>query len=382
MYDTGVMFVMKKYLKGAIAAVLVLTLAFIAVFPAFTVSPFLGDAYASVVTVSDLQDSGSAAFTRFGNVLSLMKGDGLPTPGSVLVGGDFTKLLFDDAIPGVTLTRKNLTDVYPDADPDTVVCIQGNHDNPVSGLTKTGFYDMGAYCLYAVTEDDFPWLQGTRSCAEGDIKALAEDMTARFNAMIDADDLRPVIIMTHLPLHHTYRASWADNKYASYVFNAINNAAETLDMIFLFGHQHSGDYDDYIGGSVNYMQPGDLIRVPLPDRAGENCYTEETLNFTYLNCGYLGYSNNHETETSTNVLTLGAIQFSPDTIRFVKYSQDGFYRSDDVTRKNTATEEQMQAVIGEYPEMRNRSAWEIESGIFTWVYNLFTKILDVIVFWK
>ena len=374
---------MSKQFKTFVALVLSVLILCTAAVPAFAAGGAFGDnAYATVITVSDLQDAGAKAYNRFGDVLQLMADDGLTTPNSVLVGGDFTKILFDDAIPGVTLTRNNLKAVFPDADDEAVVCIQGNHDNPVSGLNKTGFYDMGVYCLYIITEDDFPWQQGLRPTVCGRVRKLAEDMTKNFNAMIENGDTRPVIVMTHLPLHHTYRANYADNKYAAYIFDAINKAAEKLDMIFLFGHQHSGDYDDYIGGSVNFLAPGDTIRVPLTDKSGENCYSEETLNFTYLNCGYLGYSNNHETETSTNILTLGAIRFKKNAFRFVKYSEKGFYRMDEVKRKNAATEEQMTATRSGYPEMYDRETWEAESGLFGRIWNFIMFIVRLLTFRK
>ena len=152
--------------------------------------------------------------------------------------------------------------------------------------------------------------------------------------MIAAKDYRPVLVMTHLPLHHSSRVLYTDNKYASYIFNVLNTAAETLDIVFLFGHQHSGDYDDYIGGSVNFLPPGETIRVPKANGAGEDSYTYETLNFTYTNCGYVGYSDNTNSATSTNALTLGVVRISDKRIRIVKYTEDGMFRYDDISRKN------------------------------------------------
>jgi hypothetical protein len=356
---------MKKLLSLILCAALVCC----AVLPCFAAGRFDDGAYASVLTGSDFQALGTEAYERFGRLLGRMKADGLETPDSMLVGGDYTKILFDYAIPGISQIRGQLTAQYPDADPERVVCIQGNHDNPASGFTKTGFYDMGIYNLYVINEDDFPWLQGLRPGIDLHVKKIAADLEEKLNGLISAGDMRPVIVMTHLPLHHTSRVLYSDNKYASYIFNVLNAAGRTLDIVFLFGHQHSGDYDDYIGGSVNFMAPGDTIRVPRTDWAGEDCYTNETLTFTYTNCGYVGYSDNTASDTSTNVLTLGVLRFTEREIRVIKYTEDGCYRADTVARKHTASGQTGGGVSRLFEKL-----WVLENNIFLRIFEIFLKI--------
>ena len=357
---------MKKILSVLLVCVLALTLAL----PAFAAdSPFAEDAVANVLTGSDFQDLEPKAYDRFGRILAKMQADGLPTPDSMLVGGDYTKVLFDYATPGIVQIRDNLTAVYPDADPDSVVCIQGNHDNPAAGFAETGFYDMGAYALYAINEDDFPWNQYLRPGVDRRIQKVAADLEKNLNAMIENGDRRPVIVLTHLPLHHTVRANCGDNQYASYLFDVLNEAGKTLDVIFLFGHQHSDDYDDYIGGSVNFMTAGDTIRIPLTDRRGEDAYTEETLTFTYANCGYVGYSNNGVSETSTNVLTLGVIQFTEESFRFVKYTEEGLFRVSEARRLNPASEVE-NGVRESAPARMNLTVWLYEKAFFARLFAI------------
>ena len=356
---------MKKLLSLILCALLVCG----AVLPCFAAAPFDDGAYASVLTGSDFQALGTEAYERFGRLLGKMKADGLETPDSMLVGGDYTKILFDYAIPGITQIREQLTAQYPQADPERVICIQGNHDNPASGFTKTGFYDMGVYNLYVINEDDFPWLQGLRPGVDLHVKKIAADLEEKLNGLIAAGDTRPVTVLTHLPLHHTSRVLYSDNKYASYIFNVLNAAGRTLDIVFLFGHQHSGDYDDYIGGSVNFMAPGDTIRVPRADKAGADCYTNETLTFTYANCGYVGYSDNSVSETSTNVLTLGVMRFTEREITLIKYTEDGFLRADSVARKNTAAGQS-----GGGASRLSDKLWTLENKVFLWFFELFNKL--------
>ncbi len=362
---------MNTHGKKLISMLLCAVLIFAAALPAFATEPvFAPQAYANILTGSDFQDFGTKAYDRFGRVLGLMKADGLPTPDAMLVGGDYTKVLFDYAVPGISQIRSNLVSVYPDADPDAVVCIQGNHDNPSSGFVKNGLYDMGAYNLYVINEDDFPFLQPFRPGIGCVVRDAAKKLQNSLNALIETGDLRPVIVMTHLPLHHTTRTLYGENMFASYIFDALNEAGKTLDLIFLFGHQHSGAYDDYIGGSVNFMNPGDTLRVPKTGAMGKNAYREGTLTFTYANYGYMGYSDNHVTETSTNVLTLGLIQITDASFRFVKYTENGFYKSWDVARKHAAGAKER---IGT-PALANRELWEIEQRIFERFFALFRKL--------
>lgn len=326
---------MKKTFRRIFAAVMVLTMLVSFAVTGFAKSNFDSKAYVSVVTVSDLQD-GDEAFARFGRILTLMKKDGLKTPHSVISGGDYSKMLPDYATPGVVKLKAAYSSVYPEASTDTVACIQGNHDFISSGFTKSGLYDMGAYNLYVINENDFPWNQFLRIPAH--IKNTANKLDKALTGLIDSKDYRPVIIVTHVPLHHSQRTFSGDNMYSAYLFEVVNKAAKKLDIVFLFGHNHSGDHDDYIGGSVNFMAPGDKIRIPLKNKMGKDCYTEEKLNFTYTNCGYCGYSNNGNENGSTDALTVGAVQFSKNNIHFVKYSEDGLFKTYDVARKTNCTE--------------------------------------------
>lgn len=365
---------MKNSLRRLLPLLLALLLTLSAALPAAAASPFEEDAYATVLTGSDFQELGTGAYDRFGRILTLMKADGMPTPDSMLVGGDYTKVLFDYAAPGVTQIRGRFTDVYPEADPDSVICIQGNHDNMFSGFTKTGFYDMGVYSLYVINEDDYPWLQYLRPGIGAHVQKIAQDLEKHLNALIEAGDTRPVFVLTHLPLHHTYRASYGDNRYASYLFNALNAAGTKLDIVFLFGHQHSDDFDDYIGGSVNFLRAGETLRVPMADRQGADAYTEETLTFTYLNCGYVGYSDNTESETSTNALTLGAISISDTRLRFVKYSEAGLFGVWDVSRTNPAGADKLTAREG-YPALASSDLWSMEQRLFDWIFTILRPVL-------
>lgn len=356
---------MKKLLSFALAVIMVLG---IATFGSSAKGVFADDAYATVVTASDFQHWGTDAYDLFGNILNLAITQGLPKPDSMLVGGDYTMVLLDNAVPGISRIRNTYLNAFPEADPASVVCIQGNHDNSKDEFAETGFYNMGKYCLYAINENDFPWKQSQKK--DDGVKAVAADIEKNLDNMIKTGDKRPVIVITHVPLHHTGRNNYGDNMYASYIFNVLNEKAKKLDIIFLFGHNHSSEYDDYIGGSVNFMAPGEKIRIPFADKKGEDCYTEETLNFTYTNCGYIGYSDNNVTETSTNVLTLGFIQFTPDKLRFIKMCEYGAVSVKEVNKVNKGTSVE----APEYPALDDTCLCHTD--------NPFLKVLwKVFIFW-
>lgn len=327
---------MKKHLKRILSLALSLLLVLSISLTAFaaTTPDYTTGVYATVVTASDFQRFTNEAYNRFDKILGLAKADGMPTPDSVLIGGDYTMVLHDDAVPGIARIRGAVLKNYPEVAPDSIVCIQGNHDRAKPEIASTGLYDMGAYNLYVINEDDFPWKQAKTKSADADVKALAENMNAALQEKIQAQDLRPVIVLTHVPLHHTTRNGGGDNLYSSYLFDVLNENAKVLDIVYLFGHNHSHALDDYIGGAVNFMVPGDTIRIPDPDNMGEEIYNEETLNFIYTNCGYVGFSRNGDNEISTSTLTAGFIQFTRDKLRFVRYSQKGFYNVTETVRKN------------------------------------------------
>ncbi len=346
---------MKKNIRGILSFVTVLVMLVVMAVPAFAASsPFQKSAYATIITASDFQAEGESAYDRFEKIITLMKKDGLTDPSAALIGGDYSKTYPDNATPGVKIVKEKYTKVYPKESADSVICIQGNHDFVSAGFTKSGFYDMDTFCLYVINENDFCWNQFVRTPVT--IKATANKVEKALNEMIDNKDYRPVIILTHVPLHHSGRSSGGDNMYSSYLFNVINKAAEKLDIVFLFGHNHSGAYDDYIGGSVNFLKPGDTIRIPKAGKISSDDYTEETLNFTYTNSGYVGYSNNGTENGSTNILTAGAIQISKNKIRFVKYSEKGLYKTYDVQRKNKCTDRSNST---DMPEIQSEYIWDI-----------------------
>lgn len=282
---------------------------------------------ATVLTASDFQENG--VFLRFRVLLDTAAAAGVPTPDCALFGGDYNIQTEQDADKNVQTIRNKLTGVFPDFDPEAAIFVQGNHDNMTEALSQTGAYDFGTFTVYVINEDDFPSGQDTAS-----VEAAVRDLDKFLSDLVNNGDFRPVLVATHVPLHRNARC---DNGCAKYLVNVLNQYGQKLDILCFFGHNHSDTYDDNIGGSVNLFRAGERMQVQNPDTEytqTDGNFSAIQLNFTYLNYGYVGYSENTAGGGSTNVLTLGVLEIYPDRIEIIRYTTEGEYCRDSIPLQN------------------------------------------------
>ena len=105
-------------------------------------------------------------------------------------------------------------------------------------------------------------------------------------------------------------------------------AAQGLNIIYLFGHNHSNGWDDYLGGANIFLVPGDQINISNGEK---NEYTTETLNFVYMNAGYMGYYKHQNTETEAvndpfydiSDLTMSCFVISDNAVEITRYNNNG-----------------------------------------------------------
>ena len=223
-----------------------------------------------------------------------------------------------------------------------ILFVQGNHDRMTEEITESGLHDCGDYQIYVLnTEEDFPWKQGKMMGCLAKVKKSSAAMEECFKELIAKGETRPVFIAGHVPLHFTARTSsrhlTGDNLYSSLIFNVVNDAAKQLDIVYLFGHNHSKGWDCYLGGSCVYRAAGDTLLLPKFDeqRVNTDEYTEETLNFTYLNAGYTGYYMNcapgeyigsGDTYAATDeTLTATTVEVYRDRLEITRYDSDGVH---------------------------------------------------------
>ena len=116
----------------------------------------------------------------------------------------------------------------------------------------------------------------------------------------------------------------------------MKDAAGSLDIVYLYGHNHSKGWDCYMGGSSVFKAPGDTILIPKFNeyKIDTDTYSEETLNFTYLNAGYTGYYMNcapsqydegdpEKYAAADMTLTGTVMEIYPDKIVVTRYDANG-----------------------------------------------------------
>ena len=239
--------------------------------------------------------------------------------------------------------REVFSETFPDLPRDRMLFIQGNHDKLTESIASSGLHEFDECLVYVInTQEDFPWSQGKTSGSLKKVRKTAEDMKACFADLTAEGEKRPVLIAGHVPLHFTARTSSrhssGDNLYSSLIFETVNEAARDLDIVYFYGHNHSKGWDCYLGGSCVYKAPGDQILIPAfkEHDVSTDSFTEETLNFAYLNAGYTGYFVNcslEEVENGTSgqyaaaddTLSGTVCRIWPDRIELCRYSADGVH---------------------------------------------------------
>ena len=273
-----------------------------------------------VIAGSDFQANTDAlSADNVTNILTQIQNDGYDSVDGFLFAGDYS------AGTGTTTSVKALKDavnsVYPGlADSNNSVFIQGNHDNSDlkgSAISASGANDNEHYGVFAIHEDDLKWhAYGT----EDEAKTVAANLRSYMNEKLAAGYSKPIFVISHIPLHYTMRTSlYGDGRYAGHIFDVLNDsAAAGLNIIFLFGHHHSNSWLDSQGGSATYMEKGDLINIPL----NQTDFTTETLNFTYMNAGYVGYYQTPNTGVETD-LNMSVFTITGGEVKICRYTASG-----------------------------------------------------------
>ena len=224
--------------------------------------------------------------------------------------------------------KEIMTGAYPELSEENMIFTQGNHDAMTVSIAAPGLHEFDDYLVYVNnTEIDFPWQQGKTSNSLYKVTHTKEVMKECFDKLRAEGEKRPIIVAQHVPLHFTARTSslqgTGDNLYSSLVFDVVNEAASELNIIYVTGHNHSSGWDNYMGGSCYFKKPGDTILIPEFDRnrISTDTFKTETLNFTYLNAGYVGYSKG----SPDNTLTGTVCEIYDKKIVFTRYSSEGVH---------------------------------------------------------
>ncbi|MCI6670409.1 MAG: VWA domain-containing protein [Christensenellaceae bacterium] len=272
------------------------------------------------------------------NIIQSMIDGGITSVDGFLFAGDYWIDMIpnkdDTAMLGhVNSLRDAVKEKYTNLTYDNMVCIQGNHDQVTpdpnkNGLSKSGAHDTNAYGVYVINEDDYMWASNashsSTSYSGMSAEAIVKQTAANLKTYLDAKTAekydKPIFVVSHLPLHYSMRTrNDGDCMYANLIFDVLNTAGNNgLNIIFMYGHDHSNGWDDYLGGSAVYLAKGDKINIA---QASKTVFNVETLNFTYMNAGFTGYYENHNGADDT--LTMTVFKITDDTVTVERYDANG-----------------------------------------------------------
>lgn len=272
-----------------------------------------------VIAGSDFQAKGghTAGAQTVTSILTNMQNAGYAEADGFLFCGDYD-VNYSDSAGGKAALQSAVQNVYGTGMNE--VYVQGNHDDDTlvdSTLSASGAQDTNAYGVFVINEKDYMWYNND----EATIKNTADNLKSYLDGKRDEGYAKPIFVVSHLPLHYSMRtrAGGGDGKYANYIFDVLNEAgANGLNIIFLYGHDHSNGWDDYLGGSCVYLAKGDKINIA---QASQTVFEEKTLNFTYMNAGFTGYYENRNGADDT--LTMTVFSITGDTVQVERYDAKG-----------------------------------------------------------
>ncbi len=271
----------------------------------FLSMPITADAAANTITViagSDYQErpsDGKYMYDACNELMSSAKRQGID-PYAMLFCGDFSGG-FD-----VNRTEKSIGEIKEMLNThfggvEQLILTQGNHDPAASpSLSRSGNHDTPYYGVFNINDDDYGWFNGDpTNMSDGmagylpGIKSTAAELKSYLDQKILEGYQKPIFISSHIPLHYSFRTrAYNDGQYAMHIVEVLNNAgAAGLNIIYLFGHNHSGRSDDYIGGGSIYLTRGDVMYVSKIGDSNQLPY-DVPLRFTYMNAGYVAYCAN------------------------------------------------------------------------------------------
>ena len=282
----------------------------------------LTDGSVTVIAGSDFQnpygnDAGAKTVT---SILTQMQKVGYTEADGFLFCGDYDYSTVgdkDSTEAGITALKNAVTGVYTTLKDDRMVMVEGNHDHAdASGLATSGAHDADEYGVYVINEDDYMWRNSDKTIIQNTANALDNYLDSK----IKEGYQKPVFVVSHLPLHYSMRTkNDGDGMYANYIFDVLDAAGEAgLNIIYLYGHDHSNGWDDYLGGSSVYLAKGDKINIA---QASKEVFNVETLDFTYMNAGFTGYYENHN--DADDALTMTVFSITDDNVQVERYSANG-----------------------------------------------------------
>ena len=185
-------------------------------------------------------------------------------PGLVVLGGDHVNNTNSGSLASIT---SEIQSVYPGVqtfytyaahDPN----VSADNSNPYAYARTGEYYEGEDYYVYGVDQND---MQSASSAATA---------SANFKSWAaSVDSSKVIFVMCHMPIHNRR----GDNAGGATWMNALNEVGNTHDVVFLWGHNHTGENSS--DTSVYFVGVGGSL-TPQGGSKG-------TINFTYMNAGYI-----------------------------------------------------------------------------------------------
>lgn len=290
----------------------------------------------TVIACSDFQNPGGSeeGANTVSSILSIIK-ESYPEADGFICAGDYDYDMSiyigeETTVDGVSSLSNTIEQAYPDI--KHMVYTSGNHDvYSADGLSESGDNDPedGGYGVYAINEDDYMWASNpgysesySGKTAQEIISGTAAGLEEYLSEKASEQFTQPIFIVSHLPLHYNLRTRLdGDAMYANLIFDVVNKYAEAgLNIIYLYGHDHSNGWDDYLGGSAVFLHKGDSINIA---QSSKFVFDEEKLAFTYMNAGFVGYYDNHN--GADDALTMSVFEIYDDRVEISRYDSEGMH---------------------------------------------------------
>ncbi len=255
------------------------------------------------------------------SIVNSIKRSGFEGADAFFCCGDYSNS-YNTTSENLPYLKNAIIDFVPDE--TSHIYVQGNHDSPIGteGLSQSGDNDpeSGEYGVFVINEDDYMWYNSDKTR----IAQTAGKLADYLNEKLEENYKEPIFVLSHIPLYKSLRTTDSgDAQHANQLFYVLNQAGEKgLNIIFMAGHDHSGGYESYLGGSAVYLTKGDHINIP---QGSTTEFKEETLNFSYMNAGYVGYYASGSGRDSTLNMTLFGIDEETDSVDVYRYDANGIH---------------------------------------------------------
>ena len=249
------------------------------------------------------------------NIYGITKAD------RALFCGDYTIESMESATSHLGIQK--LKNVFAPLVGNQTLFIQGNHDiETTAGLATAGNNDPAdkAYGVFVINEDQYREWGNNRSDTQKMVNTLRIYLEQKYSQGFK----KPVFVLCHIPLHWSNRTlNDGSGTDADLIVDVLNDYGQKgLNIIYLYGHNHSGGYDDFMGGGAVYLKKGDTMEVC---HGNKREHKTRAINFTYMNAGFIGYYSTTEA-TADNAVTISVFRIQEDgSVIITRYDKNGIH---------------------------------------------------------